>query len=238
MRLLLTRPRPEAERTASALRTLGHEALFAPMLDIQHLPDVTFEGGPWSALLMTSGNAARALAEHPQRGAIKSLWCFAVGNQTAEAARAAGFADVISAQGDGGDLARLVAKRIADKSRPLLYLAGDDRARDMAAELAPAGLTLQTVVVYRAVVAQEFSAELAAALRTGGIDGVLHYSRRSTEIFVGCAQKSGALEAVRKLRHFCLSRRASEPLSEIGAMQIFFAAQPDEQAILDLIAKE
>ena len=238
MRLLLTRPRPEAERTASALRMLGHEALFAPMLDIQNLSSVVWEGGPWSAVLMTSGNAARSLAEHPNRNPLMPLCCFAVGDQTAEAARAAGFTDVISAQGDGGDLARLVAKRIADKSLPLLYLAGDDRARDMAAELAPAGITLQTVVVYRAVAAQEFSAELAAALRAGTIDGVLHYSRRSTEIFVGCAQQSGTLEAVRKLRHFCLSRRASEPLSEIGAMQISVAAQPDEQAMLDLIVKK
>jgi len=238
VRLLLTRPRPEAERTAIALRALGHEALFAPMLDIQNLRDVSFEGGPWSALLMTSGNAARALAEHPQRETLKHLRCFAVGNQTAQAAHAAGCADIFSAQGDGGDLARLVAKEVADKSRPLLYLAGDDRARDMAAELAPAGFTLQTVVVYRAVAAQEFGRELATALVAGTIDGVLHYSRRSTEIFVGCAQKSGALEAVRKLRHFCLSPRASEPLSEVGAMQIFVAARPDEQAMLDLIAKK
>ena len=174
---------------------------------------MTFEGGPWSALLMTSGNAARALAVHPQAGALAMLRCFAVGGQTAQAAREAGFANVVSAQGDGGDLARLIAAEVADRSRPLLYLAGDDRARDMAAELSPAGLTLHTVVVYRAVAAQEFSAELANALRAGTIDGVLHYSRRSTEIFVGCAQKSGTIEAIGKLRHFCLSRRASEPLA-------------------------
>lgn len=236
--MLLTRPRPEAERTADALRKLGHEPLIAPMLDIQDLRGVTFEGGPWSAILMTSGNAARALAVHPQAGALAMLRCFAVGGQTAQAAREAGFANVVSAQGDGGDLARLIAAEVADRSRPLLYLAGDDRARDMAAELSPAGLTLQTVVVYRAVAAQEFSAELANALRAGTIDGVLHYSRRSTEIFVGCAQKSGIIEAIGKLRHFCLSRRASEPLTEIGAARISIAARPDEQAILELIVNE
>ena len=90
------------------------------------------------------------------------------------------------------------ASEIADKSLPLLYLAGDDRARDMAAELAPAGLRLQTVVVYRAVAAQEFSPEIVAALRDGTIDGALHYSRRSTDIFVGCARagvEAGGREA-------------------------------------------
>lgn len=229
---------PEAERTANSLRALGHDALIAPMLDIRNLPDAPFEGGPWSAVLMTSGNAARALAEHPQRDTLMVLRCFAVGNQTAQAARSAGFANVFSAHGDGGDLARLVAKEVADKTQPLLYLAGDDRARDMAAELAPAGFALQTVVVYRAVAAQEFSAELSTALVAAQIDGVLHYSRRSTGIFVACAKKSGTSEAVLKLRHFCLSRRAAEPLAEIGAPRILVAAQPDEQAMLDLIIKD
>jgi uroporphyrinogen-III synthase len=67
------------------------------------------------------------------------------------------------------------------------------------------------------------------------IDGVLHYSRRSTEIFVACATKSGVMEAAAKLRHFCLSQRASEPLVEIGAPRIFIARRPDEQAMLELI---
>ena len=156
MRLLLTRPTPEAERTASALRARGHDVLFAPMLEIENIRDASFGGGPWSAVLMTSGNAARALAENPRRNEIVTLRCFSVGRQTAEAARLAGFGEVISADGDGGELAQLVAREIAGKSLPLLYLAGDDRARDMAAEIAPAGLRLETEVVYRAVAAKGF----------------------------------------------------------------------------------
>ncbi len=205
------------------------------MLDIENLPDVEFGKGPWSALLMTSGNAARALASQSRREEIVSLRCFAVGRQTAEAARLAGCAQVVSADGDGGDLARLLARDVADKSLPLLYLAGDDRARDMAAEVAPAGLRLETVVVYRAVAATGFAPEIAAALRDGAIDGVLHYSRRSTDIFVSCARAGGLTEAATRPRHFCLSARASEPLAGIGAGRIFVAARPDEQAILDLV---
>jgi uroporphyrinogen-III synthase len=236
MRLLLTRPTPEAERSAEALRARGHDVLFAPMLEIENISDVSFGVGPWSAVLMTSGNAARALAAHPGRKEIVTLRCFAVGRQTAEAARFAGFTQVISADGDGGDLAQLVMRDVEDKSRPLLYLAGDDRARDMAAELAPAGLSLETIVVYRAVAAKRFEPEIATALRGGAIDGVLHYSRRSTGIFIACAREAGLTEAAGRLRHFCLSARASEPLSEIGAHRIFIATRRDEQAMLDLVS--
>lgn len=235
MRLLLTRPIAEAERTAAALRARGHDALLAPMLTIENRPDAEIDEGPFAALLLTSGNAARALALHPRRGAVTGLRCFAVGRQTAQAARDAGFTDVLSADGDGGDLAQLVAREVADKSRPLLYLAGDDRARDMAAEIAPAGLRLETVAIYRAVAAKHFEAPVIEALGDGRIDGAMHYSRRTTRIFVDCARASGLTQAAADLRHFCLSARAAEPLSEIGVTQVSVAARRDEQAMLELI---
>lgn len=219
-----------------ALRERGHDVLFAPMLEIENLPAADFGRGPWCAVLMTSGNAARALSSHPRRDEITRLRCFAVGRQTAEASRRAGFADVTSADGDGGDLAQLATRELPDASLPLLYLAGDDRARDLSAELAPSGLSLETVVVYRAAAAQRFEPEIVSALMAGAIDGALHYSRRSAGIFVACARAAGLVEAASKLRHFCLSERAAEPLAEIGAARVFIAAGRDEKAMLELIS--
>ena len=65
------------------------------------------------AVLITSANGARAVAAHPRRGELTALPVLAVGQASAAAARAAGFADVTSADGDGGDLARLAATRFA-----------------------------------------------------------------------------------------------------------------------------
>lgn len=236
MRLLLTRPLTEAERTAAALRALGHEPVFAPVLEIEYIRDTAIGAGPYAAILMTSGNAARAIAEHPQRDRLTLLDCFAVGPQTAAAARLAGFANVYSAAGDGGDLARLIGERADDRSDPLLYLAGDDRARDMAAELAPYGLRLDIVVVYRANATRNFAPDIAAALNAGEIDGVLHYSRRSTAIFVDCVRAAGAEAAAARLTHVCLSARASEPLAAINAKSIVVAQTMDESAMLALVS--
>lgn len=235
MRLLLTRPRPEAERTAVALRAMGHEPVLGPVLAIENIADAVIGSGPYAAVLMTSGNAARAIAAHPARASLIALDCFAVGSQTAAAARQAGFARVYSAGGDGGDLATLIGERLHDPGHPLLYLAGDDRARDMAAELAPHGLRLETVVVYRARAALRFPPDIAEALKAGRIDGVLHYSRRSTAIFVDCVRADDATEAAARLTHFCLSARASEPLAAINARSIVVAQDPDESAMLALI---
>lgn len=239
---MLTRPRPEAERTAAALRAMGHEPVFAPVLEIETIPDAAIGSGPYAAALLTSGNAARAIATHRDRERLVALDCFAVGSQTAAAARLAGFANVYSADGDGGDLARLIGERRAGEGQtgvggdPLLYLAGDDRARDMAAELAPYGLRLDIVVIYRAVAARTFAPGIAAALKAGDFDGVLHYSRRSTAIFVDCVRAAGAEAAAARLTHFCLSARASEPLAAINAKSIVVAQKTDESAMLTLVS--
>ncbi len=71
MRILLTRPQADAERTAAALRARGHEVIVAPLLDIEIVSDAELGGGPWAAILVTSANAVRAIAGHRRRDALR-----------------------------------------------------------------------------------------------------------------------------------------------------------------------
>jgi uroporphyrinogen-III synthase len=236
MRLLVTRPDGDAQRTAATLGARGHRVRIAPLLEIEPIPDADVGPPPWHALVITSANAARGIAVHPKLAELRSLPVLAVGRHSAEAARAAGFTDVTSADGSAGDLARLVAGRFAGAGGPpLLYLAGADRARDLAAELAPWGIAVRTVEIYRAHAAKQFPAEVAAALRAGEIEGVLHFSRRSAETFVQCAERAGAIAAALEPRQFCISAAAAEPLARAGAADIRIAAQPDEDALVALV---
>src|SRR5436305_8404106 len=130
MRLLITRPEPDATRTAQTLRARGHEVLMAPLLFTQTL-DAEF-AGPYGAVLMTSANAARAVAAHGRAGELRALPAYVVGSRTAKAAREAGFADVESANGALADLVRLVATRFGGSRTPVLYLAAEHRAGDLA----------------------------------------------------------------------------------------------------------
>ena len=182
---------------------------------------------------MTSANAARAIAAHRRRDELLRVAVLAVGRQSAQQLRAEGFADVSSAEGDVDDLAALVAARLKPPAR-LLYLAGEERAGDLAGVLRAKNFHVDTVVVYRTVVAQTLPEEAAAAL-AAGIHGVLHYSRRSAEAFVSAARKARVLEAaLGKPVHFCLSAKVAEPLQEAGAADVRIAAQPDEAALMSL----
>jgi uroporphyrinogen-III synthase len=131
------------------------------------------------------------------------------------------------------DLAALVARRLKPVA-PLLYLAGAERSGDLAGELRGQDFVVQTVLVYRVSVADEFPRAAAVAL-AAGIHGVLHFSRRSAEAYVNAALGGGLFAAaLTSPVHYCLSARVAEPLNAAGAANIRIAARPDEAALLDL----
>src|SRR5262249_42097235 len=106
MRLILTRPDPDARATAALLRAQGHVVDIVPLLQVETIA-ADLGPGPWGGIIITSANAARAAAAHPRRDELIARPAFAVGRRSAEAARAAGFGEVASADGDAGDLVRL-----------------------------------------------------------------------------------------------------------------------------------
>ncbi len=233
MRLLLTRPELDAQRTAAVLRAQGHDVIIAPLLRIAPLADAQIDAGPWAAILITSANAASAVVAHARAAELRALPVFAVGGRSANAMAAAGFADVTSAEGNASDLARLVAARM-QPAAPLLYLAGEDRSGDLAGDLRARGFAVEIAIIYRAVAASNLPPEAAEAL-AGGIDGVLHFSSRSAEVFVDAARAAGVLERALQAVHFCLSAPIAEPLSRAGAAHIRVAEHPNEAVLLALI---
>jgi uroporphyrinogen-III synthase len=231
MHIVVTRPQEDSERTATALRARGHEVLVAPLMRIESVA-VDLRAN-WGAIIITSANAAAAIAAHPVRDALTKLPVFAVGRRSADAARQAGFTDITSAGGDLRDLMRIITTRRA-AAAPLLYLAGEDRAGDLIGDLAVRGIAAELAVVYRAVSAP-FPPELISALKAGEVDAVLHFSRRSADNYLAGAGQAGVAELAMAVRHFCLSAQIAEPLAAAGASRIAIAERPDEAALIAIL---
>jgi uroporphyrinogen-III synthase len=234
MRLLVTRPKPDADRTAAELHGRGHAVVTAPLLRIEPVDNAEIGPGPFGVVLVTSANAASAIARHKRFAQLRALPVLAVGERSAQAMRAVGFADVASADGDVADLARLAGERFK-RGTSLLYLAGADRSGDPAGALSGRGLAVRTIVVYRAIAAASLPPAAITAL-ADGIDGVLHFSRRSAEAYMNAARASGLNEAaLEKPVHFCISAPVAEPLVQAGAVEIRVAEAPTEAAVMALI---
>ena len=230
MRVVVTRPRVDAERTATVLRACGHEVLMAPLMHIE--PIAANLDGEWSGIIVTSTNAASAIRDNSARNALTKLPLFAVGQRTAETARESGFENILSAGGDARDLVQLIATSRPEGNAPLLYLAGEDRAVDLNKELSARGLAAEMRIVYRAVTLP-FPPALKDALKAGEVDIVMHFSRRSADSYVAGAKLAGIAGAALAVRHLCLSARVAEPLA--NASRIDIAVRPDEAAMIELL---
>jgi uroporphyrinogen-III synthase len=234
MRLLVTRPEPEGERTAALLRAHGHDVLLAPLLRIEEVSDADFGLGPFAAVLFTSANAVRAIAGHRRFRELADLPAWVVGARTKAAAVSAGFRSVRSADGDIGDLVRLVVASPPDGGS-LLYLAGEARAGDLAGALQAHHLSVETSVVYRAAKVTNLPPDVIAALMAGRIDAVLHYSTRAAAAFLAAAAAAGVADLSIKTRHLCLSTQVAAPLVAAGAGAVEVASEPTERALLERI---
>ena len=230
MRVVVTRPQSDGERTAAVLRARGHEVLVAPLMRVESI--AANLGGEWRAVVVTSANAPIAIMESAARSALIGLPLFAVGQRSAEAGRQAGFRDVVSADGDARDLVRLIATRVTGGGAPLLYLAGEDRAADLLGDLSARGIAAEMRVVYRGVTVS-FPLELTKALEAREVDAVLHFSRRSADNYVAGAKRAGIAGPALAVRHLCLSAQVAEALAEAGRIAI--AARPDEAALIELL---
>jgi len=231
MRVLVTRPRPDGERTAAALRARGHDVLLTPLMQVRPVPAVL--AGNWSAVIVSSSNALRVLPAE-QLAPLLRLPLYAIGERSAEAARAAGFHEVRRSLGDANALVHLVAERYANERAPHLYLAGEHRAADIEGALARKDIKVATIVVYRNMTTG-FPPELIGAVERGMIDAALHFSRRSAENFVAGAKSAGLVAQALAPRHLCLSEQVAEPLRAAGARNVASARRPDETALLELL---
>ena len=244
MAVLVTRPHPDDEATASALRAKGFEVMLAPMLRFEPVAFHDDEDARYGAVIVTSANALRGIAPHLQDSRLQDsrllkLPLFAVGEHTASAAHRAGFDNVIPASGDAASLRDLVLASVKakelKKTSPLLYLAGADLARDLAGELGERGFTVVTHTTYRMIPVSSLPREACDAYAASRIEAVLHYSRRSARAFLEAARAGGVEISALAIPQCCISSAVASILRDAGATQVMVAASPDENALFEVL---
>ena len=241
MAVLVTRPHPDDEATASALRARGFEVLRAPMLRFEAVPFHDDADARYGAVIVTSANALRAIGLNLADNRLLKLPLFAVGEHTASAARDAGFAQVIAASGGAGALRDLVLAAVKSKqlkkASTLLYLAGADLARDLAGELGEKGFTVVTHTTYRMIPAPSLPRDICDAFVANRIEAVLHYSRRSARAFLEAARSGGVEISALALPQCCISATVAAVLRDAGATQVMAAAEADENALFEALGR-
>ncbi len=234
MRLLVTRPEPEASAFAAELRAIGHEPVLQPLIEFRVLE---FDAEPLRAaevIIITSVSSLRALQE---RGVIKDILdkpLYCVGEQTAKRALAAGFETVLEIAQTGEDLAR---KIIASGRRgtPLVHLMGEHMAFDIVGALAREGFSVQSETVYSMDACARLLPSVDAMLRAGEIGGVILMSPRTAEIYVSLCHRHGIANSAKTPLYFCLSENVAAKLSSLKPNHVRVPAKPNRIALLELL---
>ncbi len=212
-RVLVLRPEPGASATVAGARALGLDAVSIPLFDVEPVAWTAPDPANFDALLLTSANAMRhggaALAVY------RALPAHAVGETTADAARAAGF--TVASSGTHGVDALLDS--LAPELR-LLHLCGEDRRTP-----ANARQTIVAVPVYRSW-AIDPPPGLGQAI--GAV--VLVHSPRAARRFAELVEDRGATAIA------VISRAAAEAAGT-GWREIHVAVEPSDDALLALAAR-
>jgi uroporphyrinogen-III synthase len=237
MRILVTRPEPDASREADKLAALGHQAVVAPLLAIETIGGVELQFDGAQAVLATSRNALRALASHRGLPDAIGLPLFAVGETTAREAQALGFADVTAGPGTGSALAKLVGEELQPDQGTLVHLAGETLAFDLKAALESQGFSVRQPVLYRAVAADALPTEALRLLKAERLDGAILMSPRTARIFADLLTREAAVTQAQRIVCYCLSEAVAEVLVPLG-FAVRVAARPREEEVLALLSSE
>lgn len=235
MRVLVTRPEPDAAGTAERLRALGHDPIMAPLLEIVFTHPPADIADP-AAIILTSRNGVRALSRWPQSTRWRDLPIFVTGHATAIAARHAGFTDVRSAAGNAADLAALVMSDIGNDVGPIFYPAARDHSGELLSELRANGYDIHTIEAYRAEMATNLEPGVLDLIRAQSVEGLVIYSNRTAAAFRTIVEREGIAKNLSKMAIFALSERAAEPLRDLGA-RLYIAKNPEEESLLALLSE-
>lgn len=230
MKIIITRPSPDGEIFAGAVSRLGGNPIHSPVMAIRFRDiDIDFNG--IGSLAFTSANGVRA---YSRLSGARNFPVYAVGEATAAAAHAAGFADVRSADGSAESLAALIAE--SKPTTEVLHLAGSERAGDLICLLEQRGIGARRLVAYDAEKIELIAPAARAALSDPNENtAVVFFSPRSASLFLDQAAAESVEDRLQGAVAFCLSDEVATALGGSRWSKVAVAKARTAGAMLRLV---
>jgi uroporphyrinogen-III synthase len=225
MKLLIIRPEPGASASAERAREAGLEPLLLPFFEVQAVAWDSPDPAGYDALLLTSANAVRFGGAGLE--SLRALPVHAVGERTAEAARAARFNVATVGTSD----AAAAVKAASDIGhRRLLWLAGADHRPIKMPKNMPKALKVTTVIGY-ASGPKTLSADVAPIIAAA--DAIALHSPRAAQEFAKAVAAFGLDRSSMTLAAF--SPAIAEAAGD-GWRAVAVAERPADIALLSALA--
>lgn len=235
MRVLVTRPEPDASSTKAALEAAGLEAVLSPLMTINFEPVEDLGPGHVQAIIVTSRNAVRALAKSPVLQGLIDLPVFAVGPRSARDAHDLGFHGVMEGPGTASELPELIISNANPAGGRLIHFAGYQLSFDLEGALRDRGFDVQTKRCYEAQGARQLTPAAQDALRSRDLDAVLLMSPEASRTYVRLVGSLDLEAEAAEVAYVCISESTAKALEPFNPTAVCVAQRANFEEVLALV---
>ncbi len=229
MHILLTRPFDDCSEMILKFQSLGNEVSHLPLLRIDKVNYNETDLLSLRGIIFTSANAVKFL---DVKKIDKNLLCFCVGNATEKKARAVGFQNVISAEGNVENLKELILQNFDQKDGKMIYVSGEIISVDLDQQLLKEGYNIKRIINYKTNHNENFNDKFVKQLKLNMPDAVYVYSQNSALSFLKFIKLYQSESLWMNTNLMCIGEKTSVILNEIKWKKIFLFNPGEEEFLL------
>ena len=229
MHILLTRPLDDCSELIVRFRSLGHMVSHLPLLKIVKVNFDQVNFSNYKGIIFTSANAIKFLE---CKKIDKNTLCFCVGSATEKQAKSVGFQNIISAEGNIGNLKELILQNFNQNEGKLIYVSGETISSNLDEQLSTEGYMIERIINYKTIHNDEFDENFVNVLKSNIPDMVYVYSQNSAISFLKFIKINRSENLWMNTNLMCLGEKTSSILNEIKWKKIFLFNPGEEEFLL------
>ena len=229
MHVLLTRPLEDCSEMILKFKSLGNQVSHLPLLSIEKIEYEQINFLNYKGIIFTSTNAIKFL---DLQQIDKKILCFCVGAATEKKAKAAGFQNIIAAEGNVENLKEMILKNLDQNNGKLIYVSGETITIDLDKQLLKEGYSIKRIINYRAIHNKIFDQRFVNELKLNIPEIVYVYSQNSALSFLNFIKIYQSQNLWMNTNLMCIGEKTSSILNEIKWKKIFLFNPGEEEFLL------
>ena len=229
MHILLTRPLEDCSEMILKFKLLGNQVSHLPLLSIEKINYEKINFLDYKGIIFTSTNAIRFL---DLKAIDKKILCFCVGIATEKKAKASGFSNIISAEGNVTNLKEMIFKNFNQKEGKLIYVSGEIISDNLHQQLSKEGYNIKRIINYKTNHVENFNENFVNELKLNIPEIVYIYSQNSALSFLKFIKVHRSENLWMNTNLMCIGQKTSDILNEIKWKKIFLFNPGEEEFLL------
>ncbi len=229
MHILLTRQLEDCSDLIIRFKDLGHIVSHLPLLNFEKVlfDQKCIEDS--KSIIFTSANAIKFLNT---KEINKNIKCFCVGSATEKKAKAEGFQNIISAEGNVSNLKELIFQNFNSSDGNIVYVSGEVISSDLDQQLINEGYSVKRIINYKTNSNRNYTNKFVENLKINIPNIVYIYSYNSAISFLNFIKNERIETLWMDTNLMCMSEKTSSILNEIKWKKIFLFNPGEEEFLL------